>query len=195
MSYLPQPDSFAARVCTFFAKNIEDELAVSDIRLKFDLASARGINSDLEPCVAAGLLSVAKKGMNAIYSAGPQLAHAMAEALSPGGAAASAGGGFHAWLERKGQPSAEGRPATNNTLPAPDSLVIESDIPIPTARQALHAQYAAVWSRMEPGDSFKVPTTAAARLTANAANWGKPLSRKFAMRKVDDKHSRVWRTQ
>lgn len=195
MSYLPPPDSFPARVCAFFAKNPDDELAVSDIRLKFDLASARGINSDLEPSVAAELLVVAKKGMNAVYSAGPRLAHAMAEALPADGVAAPTGGGFHAWLERNGQPSAEGRPPTDNVLPAPDSLVIESGVPIPTARQALHALYAAVWSRMEPGDSFKVPTTAALRLTSNAANWGKPLGRKFSTRKIDATHSRVWRTQ
>jgi hypothetical protein len=195
MSYLPQPDSFPARVCAFFAKNPEDDLAVSDIRLKFDLASARGINIELAPSVAAGLLSVTKKGMNAVYSAGPRLAHAMAEALPADGAAAPAGGGFHAWLERNGQPSAEGRPPTNNSLPAPDSLVIESGVPIPATRSVLSAQYAAKFAEMKVGDCFKATPPAAKRLVANALTWGKPLNRKFVTRQIDATTSGVWRTQ
>lgn len=194
MSYLPQPDSLAARVCAFFAKNPEDDLAVSDIRLKFDLESARGINSELEPSVAAELLSVAKKGMNAVYSAGPRLAQCMAEAL-PSDSAAPAGGGFKAWLERGGQPSAEGRPPTNNVLPTPDSLVIESGVPIPAARSALSAQYAAKFAEMKVGDSFKVAPAAAKRLVANAITWGKPLDRKFVTRQINAETARVWRTK
>ena len=195
MSYLPQPDSLEARVCAFFATNPEDELAVSDIRVKFDLASVRGIKAVLAPSVAAKLLSIANTGINAIYSAGPRLVEGIAEALPADGATAPAGGGFKAWLERSGQPSAEGRPPTNNVLPTPDSLVIESGIPIPAARSALSMQYAAKFAQMEVGDSFKAAPNAAKRLVANALTWGKPLKRKFVTRQIDATTSRVWRTQ
>jgi hypothetical protein len=197
MSYLPQPDSLAARVCALFARNPEDELSAADIALKFDVTNVGGIKHSLAQSVATGLLTLKKNLTISTYSAGPRLAEALskAEAAPGNGGGAPATGGFYAWLARNGQTSAEGRAPTANTLPPPDSLVIEQGVPMPTARAALGAQYAAVFADMGPGDSFKVPTSAAPRMTANAANWGKSLDRKFAMRKIDATHSRVWRTK
>lgn len=64
-TYRPRADSLAAQVVAFFAKHPEEELHISDIAMKFDVASS-GIHTNLKTAVDCDLL----KRNNSLYSAG-----------------------------------------------------------------------------------------------------------------------------
>lgn len=189
MDYTPQPGSLPDRVCAFFRQHRDEELSTRDIAQKFDVPSA-SVSNTLTTCLAHGWLLRAKDdGGTTVYRAGPKLPTGSADAQSTPPAS-----GFKNWLSRKGQASAEGRPA-RITLPAPDSLKIEPGVPIPEqARGALFGYYA-TFQKMEPGDSFACPAPAAKRLVTSARVWGKTTGRKFVTRQIDAETARIWRTE
>lgn len=79
-------------------------------------------------------------------------------------------------------------------LPDPDSLVIESGVPIPEPRKGATAAYVGLFSKLKPGESFTVSKAVSKRVLDTATRWGKKNDGKFALRAVDDTTARIWRT-
>ena len=179
MSYLPKPDSLAGRVCAYFYRHPDEELSTADITVKFD-ADSNSVSALLAGTVANGLLTLIKKGgAMVIYSAGPKLAEAMS-APPP-------------------KAPAPPRPPAQ-ALPAPETLKVETDIPIPPAQGRLSAEnlaYRKFFDTLQKGQSFTVAADVSKRLHNLANHWGKTFKarRRFAMRRVDATTYRIWRTE
>ncbi|XVJ69857.1 MAG: hypothetical protein HEQ39_09535 [Rhizobacter sp.] len=185
MTYKPQDGSLAARTLDFFRKHPDEELSGKDIAQKFDAPSS-SITNLLVPSLSHGMLIKGKdEAGSTVYRAGPKL-NDLPEDSPPTG--------FKGWLAKKGQSSAEGRRSPVQ-MPDPDALLIEPNIPIPPPGAAQGQRYAAVFARMNVGDSFGVATDACKRLTQTAQSWGKSTGRKFAARQVDQTTSRIWRIE
>jgi hypothetical protein len=186
MTYKPQDGSLAARTLDFFRKHPDEELSGKDIAQKFDAPSS-SITVLLAASISHGMLIKGKDDAGTtVYSDGPKLS----EVPDDGPTTA----GFKGWLAKKGQNSAEGRRAPAQ-MPDPDALLIEPNIPIPPPGAAQGQRYAAVFARMNVGDSFGVSTDVCKRLTQTAQSWGKSTGRKFAARQVDQTTSRIWRIE
>ncbi len=190
MSYTPQPDSLAGRLCAFFRAHPEEELSLRDVAQKYDVSS-HSISALLASCFANHLLARGKdESGTSVIRAGSKLIP-LATPHDPQPEPPT----FNKWLEEKKQPSAEGRkgPAA---LPPPESLQIEDGVPIPPGGPGAKAfVYDAVFARMTPGQSFRCSPEAAKRLVASARRWGKTVNRKFITRQVDANTARIWRTE
>lgn len=174
--YRPQADSLPDRVCRWLLRAGGDTLSSSDIATKFDVVSRGSIKTQLESAIANGLVTYSRTPLEGtVYAAGSALAAAYEETAEPA----------HA-------PAKPRTPAC--ALPPADALQIEHGIPIPPRAVGITSPYAALFERMDVGDSIRVPTAQAARrLTELANRLGKAAGRKYTTRTVGD-CSRVWRT-
>lgn len=80
VSYRPREGSLPDRVCRYFAANPDEELSVSDIVLKFDVADRKNLNTMLNLPVASGLLA---RINGSSYRAGPRINDMMIEEEPP----------------------------------------------------------------------------------------------------------------
>lgn len=126
ISYVPKPGSIPHSVCTFFAKNPEEELSTADVAQKFDLKPDQ-VPMHLTLAVKAGLL---RRVRPSVFAAGEQLAN---------------------W-QPNAQPVATPRSYTRLEV---QSVKIIPGRPLPAAdtQRGHTSPYAELWARMKVGDS------------------------------------------
>lgn len=177
-TYIPKPGTLPARMCEYFIANPDEELTRADVAAKFEVAGS-SIDGAISSAVVNGMIATKNnEEMMRVWIAGANLPRK----------------GFKGWLQRKGQKSSEGRPPPA-ALPEPDAIVIEKGVPLAVAANLRTRRYEPIFAKMEIGDSFGVSREAAKKLISAAHAFAKPLSRKFALRQLDESTSRIWRTE
>lgn len=169
MPTLDPGQALRERVLAYFAANPDETLTASDISRKFSVG-IRLVPEALIPAVAGDQLRLNSHGD---YSAGAKL-------------------------------QAQAAPATTTpkpvkravVLPPAESISIDSGIPMPSKARphGRRSAFAAVFERMQAGDSFAVSSEAGRRVFNLATGWGKSRKAKFALRTVDGQ-ARIWRTE
>ncbi len=195
--YSPRPGSLAARVCAWFKSNPEGRLTREQIRQQFGAETPINFAGQLGAAEDADLLASELVEGRFVYQAGPRLdkwAPAMEDTAPPS----------VAWKPAAAAPAASAqrppkRPPKRVTVCDADELVIEDDIPMPGASRPLEVErMQAKIASMRVGQSFQRPHDEAQALIRRADNWSRRHRDgkvKFALRRIDDKHSRVWRTE
>lgn len=173
--YAPPRDSLAWRVCDYLASNPGEELMRGDIATKFD-ASPATIDAELEPATAAQLLErVRTEDSGYVWRLRKHRKGSFPRPFASSVAAAK-------------------RATRTNVLIDLSALVIEKDIPLSEPPKRRN-QWAALFDRMEPGDSILLPNEARAALAHAQSHYRKAARHvTFANRKVSETHSRFWRT-
>lgn len=206
-TYVPKPESLAHKVCSYFVRLPDEELLSREIAANFNV-SPDNIAAQLSLAVEAAYLT--RDG--SVYSAGSDLKTFEAALLSGDKPAASSG--FHRWLERKGETSAEGRPSrapkadAGTPPPAPretprkspgaafrmdlSAITIDKGIPMPAGKTAV-VDWPALLNRMDVGDSILLPAEARSAIGSAATKFKKSTGRVLSIRTVAD-GVRVWRT-
>ena len=199
-TYTPKADSVAGRVCTFFKANPEEALSTADIAIKFEVQQST-VTTLLHSCFHNKLLARSNANGQVIIKAGPRLPECEINPGPAGDAArapASPTAGdqflspFKSWLGKEAGDSS----AARRQLPPlpPEALVIEKNVPIPDTAEVRRVRYASTFEQMQVGDSIKVPREYGKSVIQAAHSWGKKHGgRKFMVRELDEKHSRIWR--
>lgn len=221
--YIPRLDSVPDKVCRYFIRLPDEELLTREVASKFGI-TVSNVSLQLAKAVAAGYLQVD----GSVYSAGANLAlfkQALESHQQPTGdetpddqssqETPRASTGFHAWLDKKGQQSAEGRPTKGNKpaagSPPPDvpksprrapakaffmdlsEVVIVSNVPLPGHRTT-RMDWMPILDRLAVGDSFELPAEARSSVSSAATKFKKATGRKLALRVVPN-GIRVWRVE
>ena len=197
-SYTPREGSVAWKVIQFLQANRDEQLDADLISAKCDCVRAN-VHTLLGPAVQAGLLvrSEDVPSGELVYSAGS------GAALPPEQPTASP---FHAWLERRGQDSAEGRPQRRPpTIPAPPpakrapsapfridvgTVQIDKGVPLPGRRQPM--DWTPLLGKLEVGDSFLLPAAAKSAIGSAVKVHKDATGMQLTTRTVDG-GIRVWR--
>lgn len=204
-NYIPRPGSLAAHACAWFKVNPGRQLTLQQICGRWG-GTAHTASAQLGAAEDAEFLLSERIGRNDVYSAGPKLASwtplndSLAEsawnppadplaAPAPAAAPATPAGVTPANASQKTRKPRD--------LPAPDAIVIERNVPIPKAlRGGDGGRYDDVFARMKPGESFACTPAQGKPLFDAAKRWAKRHGKgSFALRKVDDNTSRLWRTE
>jgi len=196
-TYTPREGSVACKTIQFLQANTEEQLDADIIAAKFD-CDRRNVHTLLGPAVQAGLLVRAEDPSSGelVYGAGPGTAPA------PERPPAS---GFHGWLERKGQPSAEGRPKHRGSPPPPpapatrrstpfwiDPATVQIDKGVAMPGRGKSIDWTPLLDRLEVGDSFLLPQGAKSAIGTAMKAFKDASGRSLASRKVEG-GIRVWR--
>ena len=200
-TYTPREGSVAWKVIQFLQANRDEQLDADLISAKCDCVRAN-VHTLLGPAVQAGLLVRTEDVPSGelVYSAGS------GAALPPEQPTASP---FHAWLERRGQDSAEGRPQrhlprpTNAPAPAPakrapaapfridvGTVQIDKNVPLPGRRQPM--DWTPLLGKLEVGDSFLLPAAAKSAIGSAVKVHKDATGMQLTTRTVDG-GIRVWR--
>jgi hypothetical protein len=205
--YYPQEGSLGARVCDWFLDdNLDEELTSADISQKFDVQNSGAVTSLMQRCVAAGLLTRELRGGAAVYAAGPRLAavraaseaaHQATPAPQPRPALDMA---VHALAGTPEQASPKRKPPTRVPLPQIDTAAVPVErLPMPShsSSNGRPRPWQLMLERLTEAGLCSGPLPEAVRgaLGAAALDYGRKHGRKFAIRKVDIHHIRIWRTQ
>jgi hypothetical protein len=169
-------DSLAWRVLDFLQANPGEELTRGDIAVKFNI-EASAVDSLLAPAVSAGHLVREVGGADGVI-------------WKPN----AARGRFPKPFVGSVDASRRAVRAHRQSLIDISSFTIEKDIPLVDVMRRVN-QWNALFARMELGDSFLLPQSARMAAAHAQAKYRKSAREvMFAMRKVSDTHSRIWRT-
>ena len=170
-------DSLIWRVVDYLSANPGERLTRSDVAKKFD-ADAAAIDGELAPAVASGHLIREPHDEDGIIW---RLRYRGAKFPAP----------FTGTLAAA-QRAVKTR---RHTLIDVSMFEIEKGVPLvePAVRRN---RWNELFGRMEPGDSFQVPDSARMALSHAQANYRKTQAQhvRFAIRKVSETHTRIWRT-
>ena len=161
--YTPSADSIAHKVIEFFRANPEESLDKECIAVKFG-CSSRSVHTGLGPAVQAGVLE-RKENL-----ADGELVYSLGDVGNLGGT-------------KKRQPfQLDG-----------DAVVIEKNVPLPTAFRKGQSNFADIFNRMAVGDSFELPIAGRNLASASITAYKKTHPGvDLATRTLGDK-VRVWR--
>lgn len=168
----------AWKVLDYFKTNKNEVLSSKDIAAKFGVAASQ-VDTLLKPAVDAGHLRLQNHGQFGLcYRAAagaPKFPATRTDALQASIAVAKR----------------VRRAATRIDLSA---VKIEHGVPLPSPRSRAD-DWAALFSRMKPGDSFPVPRVAHDALSHAKVVFCRASPWKFTIRKLNDDTSRIWRTK
>lgn len=202
-TYTPIGGSAPYKVIQYLQANPGEQLDADKISAKCD-CDRRSVHTLMGKAVAAGLLVRAEDldSGELVYRLGKATA---AESNAP------AQGGFHGWLERKGEASAEGRaprraagPASAPAPAAPaikrsapfwidaNAVQIDKDVPMPGRGSARAIEWGPLLGRMAVGDSFLLPAGAKSAIGTAMKAFKDATGKVLSARKVDG-GIRVWR--
>jgi hypothetical protein len=200
--YRPQPGSVAYKVIEYLTTNPDEELSSSEVGAKFD-TSPKQVHSLLGTAVSEGVLVRAKdEDDEVVYRLGtpidlikPNPGAQPSLKASSANSRTTVSGAFPGWKA----PS----PAKARAKPEPididlDAVAVESDVPIPTGRIAgslVKDKLTGLLTRMEPGQSAKLPKRLAASVGKARTELHKSTQREYAIRTVDEQSIRVWRVK
>lgn len=202
--YTPREGSVAWKVIQFLTKNPEESLDADIIAAKFE-ADRRNVHTLLGPSVQAGLLQRAED------MASGELVYTRGGAAAPSSEAVPSqpATGFHGWLERQGESSAEGRAPRRAAAPAapatppqkkrngpfwidPKAVQIDKDVPMAVRSTAI--DWSPLLDALEVGDSFLLPAAAKSAISTAMKAYKDATGKVLASRKVED-GIRVWRLE
>lgn len=199
-TYTPREGSVAWKAIHFLQANPEEQLDADIIAAKFD-CDRRNVHTLLGPAVQAGLL------VRAEDPASGELLYGVGSGTAPAPERPAASG-FHGWLERKGQPSAEGRPQRRSSPPpqtpepakptrrsAPfwvDIATVRIDKGVAMPGRGKSIDWTPLLDRLEPGDSFLLPQGAKSAIGTAMKAFKDASGKSLASRKVEG-GIRVWR--
>ena len=205
-TYTPREGSVASKVIQFLAANPDEQLDADLIAAKCD-CDRRNVHTLLGPAVQACMLMRTEdlESGELVYSAG---------AAIPVSGGQPTGRGFHGWLERKGEASAEGRvsrrtasaapaPAASETPSAkraspfwidPSTVQIDRGVPMPSRGGARAMDWNPLLARMDVGDSFELPAGAKSAIGTAMKAFKDATGKVLSARKVDG-GIRVWRVK
>ena len=204
-AYTPREGSVAWKVVEFLTMNPEESLDADIISAKFD-ADRRNVHTLLGPSVQAGLLQRSEdlESGELVYARGK------AEAPASQAVPAQKATGFHGWLERKGETSAEGRAARRATAPvAPetppptkkrngpfwiDPKTVRIDKGVQMAGRSAAIDWSPLLDALEVGDSFLLPSAAKSAISTAMKAYKDATKKVLISRKVED-GIRVWRAE
>ena len=183
-NYAPREGSVAWRVIEFLTTNPDESLSIDDVAVKFD-ASRASIHSLLAPAVLAGTL-IRKED----YEDGE-----LVYRLGSGVPGITAKPGRHPVLPRGGAHSPFGASAKPRNKPFwidTSTVAVEKGIPLEN-RSPAGINWAALFGRMEPGDSFALPAAASSAVSKAMTDYQRANTEtKLACRSTAD-GLRVWR--
>ena len=173
--YAPPKDSLAWRVCDYLRANPGEELMRGDVATKFNVSPA-AIDGELQPAVSAHMLErVQTDDSGIVWRLRAQSRGSFPRPFSSSVAAAR-------------------RAVRSHQLIDISAFVIEKDVPLIEPMKRVN-QWGQLFDRMEPGDSFQVPNEARQALAHAQAKYRKTrLDVGFAIRRVNESHTRIWRT-
>ncbi len=199
-AYTPREGSVAWKVIQFLQANQGECLDADLISAKCE-CDRRNVHTLLGPAVQAGLLVREEDTASGelVYKVG----HSTALTPTP-----STGSGFHAWLDRKGQASAEGRTQrvpSAEPPPAPVSekkrsgpfyidvstVAIDKGVPMPN-RGSRAMDWNPLLVKLDVGDSFLLPGAAKSAIGTAMKAFKDATGKELSSRKVDG-GIRVWR--
>ena len=205
-TYTPREGSVASKVIQFLAANPDEQLDADLIAAKCD-CDRRNVHTLLGPAVQACMLMRTEdmESGELVYSAG---------AAIPVSGGQPPGRGFHGWLERKGEASAEGRvsrrtasaapaPAASETPSAkraspfwidPSTVQIDRGVPMPSRGGARAMDWNPLLARMDVGDSFELPAGAKSAIGTAMKAFKDATGKVLSARKVEG-GIRVWRVK
>lgn len=165
------------RVVDYMNANPGEVLTRNDVAVKFN-AAASTIDTLLAPAVSAGWLKRDHDTPDGTVWRHPKTKSNFPRPFTPSLAAAA-------------RASRAKRAVRRVEF---DAIVIESTIPISDAPKA-SSQWAALFNRMRPGDSFQLPSVSTAALCHAKLKYCKTVeTARFVTRKVSGTHTRIWRT-
>ena len=174
-SYAPPKDSLAWRVCDYLRANPGEELMRGDVATKFNVSPA-AIDGELQPAVSAHLLERVQTDDSGIV----WRLRAQSKGSFPRPFASSV--------------AAARRAVRSHQLIDISAFIIEKGVPLIEPMKRIN-QWSRLFDRMELGDSFQVPNEARMALAHAQAKYRKTKTGvMFAIRKVSESHSRIWRT-
>lgn len=168
-----------AKVIDFFKAHPDEVLSARDVATKFGVAAAQ-VDTLLEATVEAGQLKRQNTGQHGlVYMA------AVRRAAFP-----------EPSTDRLRKAMAAGRRARRAATRIDLSKVkIERGVPIFKARPRSE-EWAELFRRLSPGDSFAVPSIAHDALSHAKCQFAKKEpSWRFTIRKIDDDQTRIWRVK
>jgi hypothetical protein len=173
--YAPPQDSLAWRVCDYLRANPGEELMRGDVATKFNVSPA-AIDGELQPAVSAHMLErVQTDDSGVVWRLRAQSRGSFPRPFSSSVASAR-------------------RAIRSHQLIDISAFVIEKDVPLTDPVKRVN-QWGKLFDRMELGDSFQVPNEVRMALAHAQAKYRKTTGGViFAIRKVSDSHTRIWRT-
>ena len=168
-------DHLMWRVVDYLNANPTEVLTRSDIAAKFE-TSASTVDSLLGLAVAAGMIKREHDTPDGTIWRHVKSKSAVPRPFSPSFAAA--------------------KRAVKGSIQRVDFAAIEVDRGVPIHEAALpSSQWKALFDRMEPGDSFQLPSRSAAALSHAKLKYCKLVDgARFTVRKISSTHTRIWRT-
>lgn len=192
MIYTPQPDTLAAKLCSYFVRNPSEELSVDDIVSKFGHTRCH-VHTQLRPALDAELLTrVRNADADYIYSAGPMLLPQSAKRGRPANAPAPT---LPASPPTHPKPT---MPKTQPSRPRPmidiSAIQIDDGIPI-SQRLSRTRKWHPLFEKLQPGQSCALPLHAKAALAKQLSAMKKTGPARYTVRTFPDTQTlRLWRT-
>ena len=205
-TYTPIAGSAPFKVIEFLRANTGAQLDADQVAAKCD-CDRRSVHTLMAKAVASGMLVRVEdlESGELVYRLGT------GRPVEP---KAPAPGGFHGWLERKGEASAEGRvsrrtasaapaPAASETPSAkraspfwidPSTVQIDRGVPMPSRGGARAMDWNPLLDRMAVGDSFELPAGAKSAIGTAMKAFKDATGKVLSARKVDG-GIRVWRVK
>lgn len=205
VNYTPIAGSAPFKVIEFLRANPDAQLDADQVAVKCD-CDRRSVHTLMAKAVASGMLVRVEdlEGGELVYRLGKG---------RPVDPKPPAPGGFHGWLERKGEASAEGRVSrrTASAAPAPaaseapsvkrspfwidpSTVQIDKGVPMPSRGSARAMDWNPLLARMAVGDSFELPAGAKSAIGTAMKAFKDATGKVLSARKVDG-GIRVWRVK
>lgn len=193
--YSPRTGSLAARICAWFKANPSRRLTTAELCARFG-ANGTNLAAQIGAAEDADLVASEFVGRSNVYSAGPKLKNWTPR---PEDAAQHESVNAPAPAALPTLKPARRAPTVKLQL-KPEDLVIESNIPLARATTGAAATglFDAKFAAMAVGQSFARPHAEAKRLKDSADRWSHKRAGgkvRFALRRIDETTSRVWRTE
>lgn len=207
MSYIPKAGGLAARACTYFQANPDEELTRADVASKFEVP-ASSVDGLLAQCFVNGLLNRARDSDGAaVIVAGPKLKDLQLAAAPTSGAAAlltapstppATATTVAAGAPAQGSEGKKRGGVRRRLPPLPiEKLVVAKGVPIPEPNRSKKGEtrWDELFAKLKPNDSVAIPREYASAINKAMQVRAKAKGEKFVLRTVSETEARVWRTQ
>lgn len=176
--YIPREGSLPAAVCGHFQLHPDDTLSIEQISQQFG-GSRNSVHTNLGKCVEAGLLRRVRNDETGYsYQRGTQLKAANA----------------FEQVARHPKPTPPVKADRAPPAAQPDPTQVPIDLGVPLPQTSPKVRWSLLLDRLSPGASAKLPLAVRGSLRSAVGERQRHSTQRFAVRKVDAEHLRIWRT-